>query len=513
MPFSKGRCQKISTPVKADGAVVMVEFPAAGLIWGARTWAHISPMPDAQRLFQLFNNILDYAASLHLHVGLETIVSETDWKDIHQQKLAPTLEPKAYRLWIAMGSGEHALFLSAVTSALTQLVVNEEDEEVRRPAKKRRNVKQELKNFLRPVEDKTQMIQLLRLYWHGRLSEERGIDTSCAVSDDAGWGGDIDEMSDGHTSTRNGLLSEYLAASAFFESPLVQRRWEQHDILSTQRDLTSYMNGNQFYPVDELINTGLFRYFQVGPGHMLPEGAKSLQMYCLPFLEPSTKQIHSKFSQLAASVGQSPGNVDAMSIDDLVSFEDSVGDQSIDPFLFSPVELDKSDIEGGAAAREAVSHGTSVQNQIYYVISALRQRTTHHITINLEKDNIDAFYKTLGSTVHNLFGMLSLGVKIEGVPKAYSVSFVEGQQLFETITGSELTREALLAKKMFMSIPKTRSPHTFCSKMLSKALFGSATAMSLMGPQRVVYLIVWLTMFRIMKVRLVVYPCVYNLCV
>ena len=60
-----------------------------------------------------------------------------------------------------------------------------------------------------------------------------------------------------------------------------------------------------------------------------------------------------KIFATGGSVGQSPGNVDALSIDQLVSFEDS--GWSVDwPFLFSPVELDKADIEGGTAAREAV---------------------------------------------------------------------------------------------------------------------------------------------------------------
>lgn len=460
-------------------------------------------MPDSQRLYQLFNTVLNYAASLHLRIGLETVVSQVDWEEVHSCQLQSTLEPKAYRLWIPMGAGEHALFLSAVTAALTQLVVTDEDEAPKRAAKRpRREIK---KTHLQPVEDKAKMMSLLRLYWQGRLSEEKTIDTSDGASDDAGWGGEeMDDYGDetGATAaraTKSGVLTEYLAASAFFDNPQTQRRWTDQNILPIQTAFSTYTDGVTFLPAPRLAKSGLFRWFRVGSGYMLPEGGVSLQEYCLPHLEPSVTQIRFKFAQLAAAVGQTPGDISSMSIDELVCFGSSVGSQATDPFLFSPVILERDDIEGGTAAQMAVSHGSSVQDRLYFVVSALREQTLHHYGIHLGRGNVDAFRETLAGIVHNLFGMLSLGASVDGIPRAYTRAFTEGQRLFQLIRSPEPAPIIKKAKRMFFAIPKTRKPHTFLAKMLCKLLFGGASSMGLMGPQRVVYLIVWLTMCRVMK--------------
>ena len=144
------------------------------------------------------------------------------------------------------------------------------------------------------------------------------------------------------------------------------------------------------------------------------------------------------------------------------------------------------------------SMSIALANQIYFVLSSLRTKTIRAFEKHIEIDSIEELYKHHCTTIFNLFSLLATGQKIEGVPLNYCKCFAEHANLWESVLRPD-SPTSKLASKLFFAVPKTNRAYTPCAKQLIKVLFGSANSSGLIKTQRLQFLLVWLTGFRLLK--------------
>ena len=477
--------------------VAVGQCPANALLVGATAWEHYSPVTDAQQLLRLFNCVLDLAATMQIEIGLETVVSDTNWTKVCSKELSSNLEPVAFRLWLALDGAQHAIFISTVSAMLAVVV---EEGGGGRPAKMARTEPVPL--YRQKVTTKEELTVLLRLYWDGRLGLDQELNINGGACGEDTLDDAYDEPIPASQSANVGLLSDFLSAETFFTSPQKKRCWANRETWGPQTKLGSYTSGDTLYPCDEIRLSGLFRWFRVGQGYMLPLGSASLADCLLPHVEPSLARVQNKFASLWGNVGLPTDKIHTMSIKELVQFDEqttSGGGKSMDPFLYSPLTCAETEVVCGTSTGDIVSaSGQRIANSIYFVLTALKGKTLTTFEKHLEKNDLEAMYQHHSGVVQSLYSLLATGTRVEGLPVNYGKCYCEWAELWRCVRTPE-DRVAKLARRYFMGIPSTKVPYSRCGKQLLKLTFGAANCSGLISQQKLVFLLAYLTGFRLLK--------------